>query len=588
MGKVMNAVFKGVNIGFDFGTTYSLASFIERLANGLDLKMLSEKQIDSVVVKTPAGEYECGVEARESISDGEADVVYKGFKMMLAETAEDVLKARKYDTKVTPEAVTSMFIKKVLEQSIGRIDNCDAIDNLVIGVPEIWFKDSTTFDNRARLINIVDKLTNVKGEKLVRNVQLVSEPSCACAYYIFKHKEKTGKDFIGNILLVDYGGGTLDIALCDVKANGSTSELAVLERVGTGKNPDEFIGNAGMAYIEAITKRAIAEQGIEINSAEQNGGTMYQKINFVETKLKNSALEIQKTFEDTGRRNMGHLKEKVLCKFTYNGKQCVVTYFTLYQVYSEIIEKVFEEKLGEIKKKLDNRKIDYSSKEADDFRIVCVGGFGGFDCVQRQIKKSFDVHTGDKRFNNEIFSDRSECEKAVSYGAALIADGVISFKLVAPYHIGFGSEHFPECMSRTKRDEEIAAQIMSAARYAITKGDIITPDDVSFVGGNKNPAKFYHEKNNINIMLYNTEDDPYKREDISWGYILEAYKDKIKLEPNKYYNIGFSLDNSLIVTLHLRPLKRIANRVYEPEEYKPIRLDNITSIIGTQEKGWLI
>lgn len=285
---------------------------------------------------------------------------------------------------------------------------------------------------------------------------------------------------------------------------------------------------------------------------------------------------------------MGHLKEKVLCKFTYEGKQCIVTYFTLYQVYSEIIEKVFEEKLGEIKKKLDNRKIDYSSKEADDFRIVCVGGFGGFDCVQRQIKKSFDVHTGDKRFNNEIFSDRSECEKAVSYGAALIADGVISFKLVAPYHIGFTDNHFLEFMSKAKSDEDVADKLAHIIHYPILRGTVITPDKVEWVGGDEEPAKFYHETNKITIMLYNTEDDPYNRNDISWGPLLDTYKDKIKLEPNKYYNIGFSLDNSSIVTLHIQPLKRVGNRNYVKESYKPVRLDNITSIVGMVEKGRLL
>ena len=89
------------------------------------------------------------------------------------------------------------------------------------------------------------------------------------------------KKFNGHLLLIDYGGGTLDITLTEVKSDGNmTMEIGYRESGGAGENhPDSFgdyyVGNAGIAYMQKVVMLAIEDSGIledggkpDINSKE--------------------------------------------------------------------------------------------------------------------------------------------------------------------------------------------------------------------------------------------------------------------------------------------------------------------------------
>lgn len=47
----------------------------------------------------------------------------------------------------------------------------------------------------------------------IKNVEVVSEPEAASAYFAYNYEAETSKSFNGYLLLIDYGGGTLDITL---------------------------------------------------------------------------------------------------------------------------------------------------------------------------------------------------------------------------------------------------------------------------------------------------------------------------------------------------------------------------------------
>ncbi|HAX83625.1 MAG TPA: hypothetical protein DCY15_03855, partial [Ruminococcaceae bacterium] len=248
------------NIGLDFGTTYSVISRIKRLnrdENGKVIECELEACLpsegthspcqDSLVLKKNDDSLEFGSLARES-TGRKGSTLYKGFKMMLAETDENVLKARGYTHEYTPERIIKEFIDDILKKYMETYQIDGNLDKVVIGVPEIWFKKVSTIDCRTKLENIVSSLP------YVNKVELVSEPAAACAYFVNNFKKENHYSFKGKVLIIDYGGGTLDIALCDVQEKGEFSEVSVMERCGAGLNEEGYIGKAGVAFIEEIVK----------------------------------------------------------------------------------------------------------------------------------------------------------------------------------------------------------------------------------------------------------------------------------------------------------------------------------------------
>ncbi len=66
----------------------------------------------------------------------------------------------------------------------------------------------------------------------------------------------------GNVLIVDYGGGTLDLTLTQVSSEGKDQEaveIEVKQRTGVGDNHPGRIGDAGIAYMEKVIRLAVAE-----------------------------------------------------------------------------------------------------------------------------------------------------------------------------------------------------------------------------------------------------------------------------------------------------------------------------------------
>ena len=57
----------------------------------------------------------------------------------------------------------------------------------------------------------------------VKHVQVVTEPEAASAYFAYHYEKETGKPFNGSLLLIDYGGGTLDITLTRIASDGNIS-----------------------------------------------------------------------------------------------------------------------------------------------------------------------------------------------------------------------------------------------------------------------------------------------------------------------------------------------------------------------------
>ena len=209
---------------------------------------------------------------------------------------------------------------------------------MVVGVPEIWFNDPESVNAREKLRDIVQR-----NEK-VKNVQLVSEPALACAYFIDNYKKNNGKKYVGHLLLIDYGGGTLDIALCNVEDKDTSSEITVLHRTGVGSN-DDGVGFGGVLFLETVVDIALENAGFACDEIIKNN-EYYKCLHDLEGALMGDDGEIEDEFS-TAYESFENMEDP-FARVTYNKENCIITYGMLALAYKNAIHDCLEKNMKSI------------------------------------------------------------------------------------------------------------------------------------------------------------------------------------------------------------------------------------------------
>lgn len=537
-----------ISIGLDFGTTYSVIAAPADGARGdftPKAVMLYDEDwspfYDSLALRRADGTFAFGRLARMEFHC-RGSTTYKGFKLLLAEEDPGILQTRGYDRTVRPDEVVQGYLADLLTRFRARYGE---IDRLVIGVPEIWVEDSVKQRCYGRLYDLVG------GLGLAREVILLSEPTCACAYYIERYQAQFGVGFEGHILIVDYGGGTLDIALCRVEAAGERPKVTVLRRSGAGANEDGVIGKAGFAFMEAIARLALEEVGLppeEIDDG-QNKGALYECVYTLETVFKslcvpNSGDErckrLRELFQSGSlRRVYGSQEPFATLTFRHgaeiNGRtvtvadDVTVTYGMVARAFQEIILPVLNEQLDFILQYMDGHGISYGFEE-ENFKIQLVGGFCNFCWVQDAVRKKLGraVVGEDKRCLGEL-PTADERTMAVAYGASLLANERTDYGFVSQYSLGlparYGGVEVP--LWAMRKDMEL-----TAGRIYLFKSH---GDSAALIGAD-----------GIDELIYQGDRGP---ERIA---LDRRYAGTLRLDfcSPKEYIMGISQDRSKIITFH--------------------------------------
>ena len=557
------------NIGIDFGSTFSsFASYdkhndrFERLTDAL-----GNGYIPSVACMHHSGRRLLfGRQVQTALANKPWLQTYRGFKMLLHVAKPEDYRKHGY-IQQTPTEVATQFLESYLIQVANKI-HADQFDNAVICVPEHWIKRSDQMSGRSILLNICRGIQN-KGMPLLKNIRVVSEPVAATAYFAHNYKRTHGgKPFEGDVLIVDYGGGTLDITLTTVTVrkdaeNDGTMEIDVGYRTGCGQNSENKIGDAGLAYMEGVTREALKNAGIK---NPQIDGKFMQAKDMLEEALMLRVPEIQDWIEQQFKldiRDIGSNSE-VFLEVDYGAESIEITYGMLYNVFQKIIQPVLERYLNEIREYLKTRKTPY--------KVAVVGGFGEFPLVQYAIRDFLDATDGEMDFALEAEGWRRD---AVSYGAALIAAGQIHVQPRSPYGIGL----------------RILGNNIKFGREAIEYRQLV-PDrnKVYPLGGAwKDPLTVQNSDDPKNApWVFSICQKTDSREAIEMTPRSEVHrelreklrrktellqlrlKDQGVNEPIRSYYFGFSMDESLIYTLHIYAahpltLKRIENESIKEE-----------------------
>ena len=561
-----------MKIGIDFGSTYSTVSKYNEFIDNVEAITFSEgdpASIPSVVSISKKGQVTCGKGAKDQA--GKKTVrIFEAFKMLLTETDQTMLRLRGYDSTFTPREITKYFLKSILHGVLDRESHLkstshgvsgrgshDRFEDLVICVPEIWSKNVTTLDGRLILRELLKNDIDIP----IDHVRIVTEPEAASAFFAYNYEKETGKIFNGHLLLIDYGGGTLDITLTEVSSDGrGAMEIGYREGGGAGENhPDQMggaIGSAGIAYMQSVVLHAIRDSGA-VGPAEipdYSGPEFVSAVRDLESQLKSSERirDIEDVFGSFGsfKKMNKILKEEPLefISLEYEGEEVPVSYQHLFLAYRETIEKVLDDQMREIVPKVESHiGMDPRQPEAgvrDDFKIALVGGFGSFFLVKQQIAEIFKLNPNpniDLRTKN-IAADKRE--QAISLGAALLAEGKVTLQKTSRYSIGLCSRNEKGAVEKIFYGIKYHQTIQPGRPYFLLKeeGAADVPDNRVVWGalhGNiRSFAIEFTERLNCGGLM------DVKPE------ILERLR---QLPEVGFWNCGFSMDENDVVSFHLIP-----------------------------------
>lgn len=420
------------NIGIDFGSTYSMFSSYDEIddtVNGIQAENGSI-YVPSVACINKLGRLVTGEEAKRAILRNSSRVPFRAFKMLLHELDHEKVKRYGYLEK-NPLEVSSAFLKKYLDIAAQK-QGVQQFDSAVICVPEHWTSSCVSMSGRAVLLNICNQFQTNEGKPLLKKLRVVTEPVAATAYYAYNYGKHHKKSFEGKVIVVDYGGGTLDVTLTSVTArtgpnSSSTMEIDTIFRDGVGENHnDGQIGDAGLAYMEEVTKMALAAAGFP--DPELDGDFMLLK-DELESALMSNTQNISnriKTKYQLGMKKMA-MDQEEFTSTTYGDYDCTITftYAMLYNAFQKLIRPTLDKYLGRFKKLCD--------KKGYDTKLAIVGGFGQFPLVQKAVWEIFKC--SDTALDIAASAEGGR-QDAISFGAALIAAGKISVKISSKYSMG--------------------------------------------------------------------------------------------------------------------------------------------------------
>jgi len=575
-----------MNIGIDFGSTYSLITTFDEKE-----QKLKELTPDGKTAITPShlsideeGEVTFGTFAKSNVHDSSYRH-FSGFKMMLIEKNNEILKSNHYNQRYSPQYITELFLKSMLdgilnsESSVGaRVSIAEGYQKVYICVPELWSKYATKMQGCYNLKNILNKKLGIE------DVNIVMEPAAASAYFAYSYKQNTNSNFNGHLFLIDFGGGTLDITLSKVKSNDDTIVITQLQSDGIGENHKDRngvieSGQAGMAYIQRLILNVIGENNIDVTSSE-----FQDTMRKVEEELTNAKGigKIRDKFSRLGRyaefqnilkpqfRDVS-IESNIFYKFKYKGKKYIITYADLYKAYKEVIAQGLEKTVKKMCEYCCNNigkdPCSIEAGEDENFKIALVGGFGTFYFVQKQIETIFNL--GDPNDDGRMSGlTVNEHERAVSYGAALLASGKVHLKKTVLYSVG---------LQMKERVEENGVVCDKRRLYYAIKfnQEISKGDNISFIerkeGGR---ARFVALRDFIKYLVIGKSSDMTRGDPMT---MKDEYIERLSDLPEKgTWNIGFSIDENYIVYLHIVPDDGSNERARKYE------LDNYENMFGFQ------
>lgn len=514
-------------IGLDFGTTNSTISYYNPETKELDCfqpNATSGCYIPTVVAYKN-DDVLIGTLAKNNITKKGYDA-YEHFKLRLGRDADKIIDGKSK----SPIEITTDYIKCLLNQ-YKENQNIDDIDGIVMTVPETWFREASNRVARENIESIYEKLGYAD------EFQLESEPVAAAGYFCHSYTQNYGEKYDGYITVVDYGGGTLDVTLCQV-SNGDN--IKILERCGFGEF-NNTNGCAGVAFDESVAKVLCNRINIDVDTSDKK----FIKVRDVfERELIDNTVNVCKMMT-LYYKDPSIVEDEAIFTVEYNDEEIDVFCADLAECFENINKDVLHRSLAQMKEFFMAHNVD--DTDQNRFKVLLVGGFSNFYCVENAVREFFGSKAGllDKRFEN-CFSENNK-SFAIAKGAALIAQKAIKIDHTCTHNIGF------IVVRPDENDRWVDTDIK-----IIEKGTKVSEVKEAIYAPNKVQVKV--KSGAFRVFI----DDG--RADGS-GRIQAALDQSVgELFPNmdkadNTYQIGFSVDKNLIPTVHIKDADNNVNSV---------------------------
>ena len=407
------------NIGFDWGTTTTSVSFLTEL-NTFDYLRFGGNNLNTfptiIAYRNADDPIRIGVAAQRVKFSPQFDV-YSNLKLKL-----DAQARNKYNRQHSVYEATRDFIGSTIGEYVF-FHNAPP-SRIVFTIPDSWGKDVFRHSSLMFLEQIISDI----GFDVDTQISFCSEPVAAAAYYC---KEICQNNFNGSLLIVDMGGGTIDLTLCEIK---SGDKILVKRRCGEfGKTS---AGCSGEAFDFEMTKRIIKAHKLNL---------VPNSIEFF--KLKNS-FEVAKISDannlDKILREYYAASETVRKKFGKNtALEVMDSNYNMFSVTVEDIVENFDNINRPVLKKCVNEMLDccreekISTDNAENFRVILTGGFSNLYCVEATVRETLGapICGKDMRFDSGI--KRESRSTAIAHGAAIIANDKVIIDELFQKNVGF-------------------------------------------------------------------------------------------------------------------------------------------------------
>jgi molecular chaperone DnaK len=233
-------------IGIDLGTTNSVVVAMELSGVGNVIPNLDGDTVTASIVSV-AGDVPVVGKIAKQDKFLSPEYVFEHIKRLLGKTTEDgrhipvgsAADGTEYDA-VTLSAEILSYLKKSVEKQYDR-----KFDQAVITVPAY-------FDHAAKQATM--DAAKIAGFKTVK---LIDEPTAAATYYGLSKGDNQ------KIAVFDFGGGTFDISILDIKDGGEISPIAVDgDSECGGSNIDEAVFRGFCRHIKKEGGRISAEDDL--------------------------------------------------------------------------------------------------------------------------------------------------------------------------------------------------------------------------------------------------------------------------------------------------------------------------------------
>lgn len=245
------------HIGIDIGTSNTVVAVATDNGHPEVRRIKDDALVPSVIAVTEHGG-NC-VAGRDAVDewanpDRDAREIFRRWKLLMGD--EKVLATMRFGgptsspVDITPEWLTTRLVEYVLGEITSGVGG-EEVDSVLITVPHGWRRDTP---HKCQATRQAAAMAQVDGKLVEVQNKTVSEPVAAAVYWLWEAQRDTeatsAKQYAGkHILVCDVGGGTFDLSLVRVGADGEP--LVVVDAIN-----NNYAGD----YVTALIMARAAEQ----------------------------------------------------------------------------------------------------------------------------------------------------------------------------------------------------------------------------------------------------------------------------------------------------------------------------------------